>query len=141
MKTVYKKSQQKSTQCEYYTQKCFSHFVHVFLPRLLLQRFGRWSLGNPGTSAPAHGMPSRLPPRDCVSRSDQIMAPALARSNARLSVALRDHPGHTESREGTGSLRSPRRLRPATSRYRTRSSRGFLTYVDLRSHARESENA
>ena len=41
------------------------------------------------------------------------------------------------------SLRGPRRLRPATSRYRTRSFRGFNLcsfYIALRSHAREPDN-
>ena len=41
-------------------------------------------------------MPSRLPPRDCVSRPWRQPS---VRSNARLSVALRDRPGHAGSRE------------------------------------------
>ena len=47
--------------------------------------------------APAHVMPSRLPPRDrdCVyvSRPWRGASPSV-RSNARLFVALRDRPGH-----------------------------------------------
>ena len=65
------------------------------------------------------------------------------RSNARLSVALRDRPGH-EKRDRSESLRGPRRLRAAASRYRTHSSRGFILcsfYIALRSHARELENS
>ena len=76
---------------------------HLVL-RLHLQRFGRWSLGtnfDPDTSAPAHGMPSRLPPRDCVSRSDHGASPSM-RLNMRLFVALRDRPGHAESRAREG---------------------------------------
>ena len=53
--------------------------------------------------APAHVMPSRLPPRDCVSRRGHgAGASPSVRSNARLSVALRDRlggPGHAGSRE------------------------------------------
>ena len=59
---------------------------------------------DPGTSVPAHGMPSRLPPRDCVSRYGHgAGASPSERSNARLSVTLRDRPDHAESREG-GSI-------------------------------------
>ena len=60
------------------------------VPRLHLQRFGRWSLGTIVllwllTAPPyrRHVMPSRLPPRDCVSRP----CPS-ERSNVRLSIAL-----------------------------------------------------
>ena len=43
-------------------------------------------------------MPSRLPPRDCVSWP--AGASPSVRSNARLSVALRDRPGHGAMRGG-----------------------------------------
>ena len=49
-----------------------------------------------------------------------------------------------EKRDQSGSLRGPRRLRAAASRYRTHSSRGFILcsfYVALRSHTRELENS
>ena len=118
--------------CYYIIQNIIETIGHL-VPRLLLQRFGRWSLGtnlDPGTSAPAHGMPSRLPPRDCVSR--HIMAPAgpSVRSNVRLSVVLRCCViawaiRRPKKGDQSGSLHGPRRLRPATSRYRTRSSHGF----------------
>ena len=75
------------------------------------------------------------------------MAPALAcaRMRAFLSrcVIARAMRG-PEKRDRSGSLRGPRRLRAAASRYRTRSSRGFILcsfYVVLRSHARELENS
>ena len=114
------------------------YIIQNFVPRLHLQRFGRWSLGNPGTFCGylphrRHVMPSRLPPRDCVS-------------NARLSVAPCDRPGRAGRLCGV-PLPGPRRgidlevyvAQDATSRYRTRSSRGFILcsfYIAMRSHAR-----
>ena len=78
--------------CYYIIQNIIETIRHL-VPRLHLQRFGRWSLGTntryPGTSAPAHGMPLH---QTTVSRG-QIMAPA----------PLRDRPGRAESREG-GSI-------------------------------------
>ena len=64
----------------------------------------------------------------------------------RLSVALGDRPGHAGPREEGSILRStwhgPRRLRPAKGRYRPHSSQSrALSYVTLRRHAQESENA
>ena len=90
--------------CYYIIQNIIETIRHL-VPRLQLQR-GRWSLGlDPVCSAPAHGIPSRLPPRDCVSRSDHGASPSV-RSNVRLFVVLRDRPGHAESREG-GSIWKP----------------------------------
>ena len=108
--------------------------VRHLVPRLHLQRFGRWRLG---TSAPAHEC--RLDFHHATVSRGQIMAPALACTRMRASLSRCVIARAVRSR--SGSLRGPRRLRPATSRYRTRSLPVALSYVDLQSHARESENA
>ena len=123
--------------CYYIIQNIIETIRHL-VPRLLLQRFGRWSLGtnhDPGTSAPAHGMPSRLPPRDCVSRSYHVMAPAgpSVRSNVRLSVARCDRP---ESREGRSIWKSSYVAQDAYGLQRADIVRVLpVAFVDLRSHA------
>ena len=62
-------------------------------------------------------MPSRLPPRDCVVYPSE-------RSNARLSAALRDHPGSRLPRRGIDLEFYV--VQDATSKYRTRYFRGFI---------------
>ena len=69
-----------------------------------------------------------------------VMVPAPACAQMRASLlhcviarALRS----PEKGDQSGSLCGPRRLRPATSRYRTCSLPVALSYVDLHSHARE----
>ena len=114
-----------------------------FVPRLHLQRFGRWSLGanlDPGTSAPAHGLHHVT-----VSRG-QIMAPALACARMRASLSRCVIARAVRSPEKGIDLevytaQGPRRLRPVTSRYGTRFLPVALSYADLQSHARESEIA
>ena len=78
-----------------------------------------------------------------VSRGTRAPAgpSASVRLNARLSVAvaLRDRPGHTESREEIDlEVHDAYGLQRADI---VRVLSVALTYVDLRSHARESENA
>ena len=103
------------------------------VPRLHLQRFGRWSLGtnlDPGTFAVylphrRHVMPSRLPPRDCVSRALEY-APL-------CRAVCSPGPG------GPCGVPLPRRgidlevyvAQDATSRYCTRSSHGFILASSL----------
>ena len=88
------------------------------VPWLHLQRFGRWSLGtnlDPGGYLPRrrHVMPStsRLDFHHVtVSRSWRRRGAALASARiASLSVALRDRPGHAESREeGSPEIKNQR---------------------------------
>ena len=123
------------------------NIIETIRPRLHLQRFGGWSLGanlDPGTSAPAHRMPSRLH-HVTVSRG-QIMAPALACARMRTSLSRCTIARAVRSPEKGIDLevyvaQGPRRLRPVTSRYRTRSLPVALSHADLQSHARESEIA
>ena len=115
------------------------------VPRLHIQRFERWSLGTNLTLAlPRRRTECRLDFHHVTVSRGQNMAPALACARMRASLsrcviarALRS----PEKGDRSGSLRGPRRLRPATSRYRTRSLPVALSYVDLQSHARESEIA
>ena len=87
---------------------------------------------DPGTSAPAHGMPSRLH-HVTVSRG-QIMAPALACARTSLSRCVLAR-----------AVRSPEKgihLEVYVAQgYRTRSLPVALSHADLQSHARESEIA
>ena len=68
-------------------------------------------------------MPSRLPPRDCVS---PYVYPS-ERSNARLSAALRDHPGSRLPRRGIDLEFYV--VQDATSKYRARVLSVALSYV------------
>ena len=114
--------------CKYIIQNIVETIRHL-VPRLHLQRFGRWSLGtnlDSGTSAPVHGVPSRLPSRDCVSRSYHGATQMRASlSRCVIARAVRS----PEKGDQSGTLRGPRRLRPATSRYRMRSLPVALSYV------------
>ena len=80
-----------------------------------------------------------------VSRG-QIMAPALACTRMRTSLSRCVIARAVRSPEKGIDLdvyvaQGPRRLRPVTSRYRTRSLPVALSHADLQSHARESEIA
>ena len=121
------------------------------VPRLHLQRFGRWSLGtNRDTrvwhfcgylSRRRHVMPSKLPPRDCVSRPCHGASPserASARMRASLSrcVNARAMRGPDSREEGSiWESTWPKTQRAGTARVLP------VAFLVLRSHARESENA
>ena len=131
--------------CYYIIQNIIETIRHL-VPRLLLQRFGRWSLGTNLTLAlPRRRTECRLDFHHVtVSRGHNIMAPAgpSVRSNVRLSVALCDRP---ESREGRSIWKSiatwPKTLTACNEQISYVFFPWLLTYVDLRSHARESESA
>ena len=80
------------------------------VPRLHLQRFGRWSLGTtlgPGTFAVTYLIGASLDFHHVTVSRERL--------NARLSVALCDRPGHPDSLE-EGSIWKSTWARPKTQR-------------------------
>ena len=92
--------------CHYIIQNIIETEVILtsLIPRLHLQRFGMWSLGNLGpwhfcgySPRQRHIMAVRLDFHHVTVSRGHVASPS-ERSNARFSVALRDRPGHAGSR-------------------------------------------
>ena len=120
--------------CYYIIQNIIETIRHL-VPRLLLQRFGRWSLGAT-LALPRRRTECRLDFHHVTVSRGHIMAPA--GPSVRLNVSRCVIARAIRSPDRSGSLRGPRHLRPATSIYCTRSSHGFLCRLaELRPRIRE----